>query len=212
MNNDDRDVYRRQGFGGELSAAHAPALVIVDFVNGFADPDQFGGPAVTAAIERTVGLLEAARSARWSVAFTRIVFADDGSDANLFTEKVPGLLSLTEGAVASHIVYQLAARPGELVIRKRLPSAFAGTDLAQWLAKQRIDSVVVAGCTTSGCVRATVVDAMGAGFRPLVVSDCVGDRSQEAHDANLFDMTQKYASVLTLDELRDQRAAWFMTK
>ena len=129
---------------------------------------------------------------------TRMVFADDGSDANVFTEKVPSLLGLTETSEISQIVPELAPVRGELVVRKRNPSAFFGTDLAPWLTKHRVDTLVVAGCTTSGCIRASVIDAMSHGFRPVVVTDCVGDRASGPHEANLFDMGQKCADLVDL--------------
>jgi maleamate amidohydrolase len=175
-------------------------LLIVDFVNGFADPAVFGGGNVAPAIERTVALLAHARERGWLVAHTRIVFADDDADANIFTLKVPGLLSLKEYAHNSAIVPQLTPREGELVVRKTVPSAFFGTSLAAWLALRGVQTLVIAGAVTSGCVRASVVDAMQCGFRPFVLSDCVGDRAIAPHDANLFDMAQKYAAVMTRDE------------
>jgi maleamate amidohydrolase len=97
-------------------------------------------------------------------------------------------------------VPELTPVRGELVVRKTVPSAFFGTQLAPWLSQRAVQTLIVAGAVTSGCVRASVVDAMSHGFRPLVVSDCVGDRAIGPHDANLFDMQQKYAAVMTLDE------------
>ena len=175
-------------------------LLIVDFVNGFADPALFGGGNILDAIARTVPLLAAARAQGWPVAHSRIVFAQDNADANVFGLKVPGLLALKEDAPASAIVPQLAPRAGELVVRKTEPSAFFGTPLAAWLTQRGVRTLLVAGATTSGCVRASVVDAMSHGFRPLVVEDCVGDRALGPHEANLFDMRQKYAAVLPRDD------------
>ncbi len=134
------------------------------------------------------------------VAHTRIVFADDGADNNVFSLKVPSMLGLKEDEHNSAIVPELTPAPGELVVRKTVPSAFFGTSLAAWLAQRGVQTLVVAGAVTSGCVRASVVDAMQFGFRPLVLSDCVGDRAIGPHDANLFDMEQKYATVMTRDE------------
>lgn len=197
---DDLQSYARQGFGTSLPLKAPVGLLIVDFVNSFANPDVFGGGNIPAAIERTIGLLAAAREHGWPVAHTRIVFADDDADHNVFTMKVPGLLKLKEHDPLSAIVPQLAPRPGELVVRKTLPSGFFGTTLAAWLAQRGVQTLLVAGSTTSGCVRASVVDAMSHGFRPLVVSDCVGDRALAPHEANLFDMQQKYAAVMPRDE------------
>jgi maleamate amidohydrolase len=194
-------VYKQQNIGKPSGFGSAPALLIVDFVNGFNDPSMFGGGNITQAIERTQILLAAARKAGLPVAFTRIVYAEDGSDASVFTLKLPGLLALTESVPASQVVDALAPAPGEYVIRKIQPSAFFGTGLVGWLAQKRVDTVLVAGCTTSGCVRATVIDAMSHNFKTVVVSDCVGDRAMAPHEANLFDMEQKYADLMTCDEV-----------
>ncbi len=191
--------YRRQGFGTPLELKGPVALLIVDFVEGFADPEVFGGGNIAPAIARTRALLAAARAAGWPVAHSRIVFADDGADGNIFSLKVPGMLTLTEAAPRSAVVPELAPAPGELVVRKTVPSAFFGTDLAPWLSARGVRTLAVAGAVTSGCVRASVVDAMSHGFRPLVVADCVGDRAEAPHEASLFDMAQKYAEVLPLD-------------
>lgn len=193
-------TYQRQGFGSTLEPRAPFGLLIIDFVNSFANPDVFGGGNIPQAIENTVPLLAAARERGWAVAHSRIVFADDGADHNVFTLKVPGMLTLKERDHNSAIVDELAPQAGELVVRKTVPSAFFGTSLAAWLAQRGVQTLVVAGAVTSGCVRASVVDAMQYGFRPLVVSDCVGDRAIGPHDANLFDMSQKYAAVMTRDE------------
>jgi len=194
------DTYQRQGFGSMLAAKAPVGLLIVDFVNGFADPHVFGGGNIPAAIERTIALLALARERTWPIAHSRIVFADDDADHNIFSLKVPGMLTLKERAHNSAIVPELAPRAGELVVRKTVPSAFFGTSLAAWLAHRGVQTLAVAGAVTSGCVRASVVDAMQYGFRPFVLSDCVGDRAIGPHDANLFDMAQKYAAVMPRDE------------
>ncbi|MDH1299835.1 MULTISPECIES: N-carbamoylsarcosine amidohydrolase [unclassified Achromobacter] len=198
--NDDISAYARQGFGTAMAPKAPYGLLIVDLVNGFADPAVFGGGNIPQAIEQTVGLLAHARKQGWPVAHSRIVFADDDADHNIFTLKVPGMLTLKEADHNSAIVPLLAPAAGELVVRKTVPSAFFGTSLAAWLSQRGVQTLLVAGAVTSGCVRASVVDAMQYGFRPLVVSDCVGDRAIGPHDANLFDMQQKYATVLTRDE------------
>lgn len=196
----DTDIYESQNFGNRLGFGEKPALLIVDFVNGFTDPAKFGGGNIGEAIEATAPLLARCRAAGAPIAHTRVVFADDGADANLMCLKVPALTSLTEDAPESRIVDALAPRPGEIVVRKRVPSAFFGTDLAPALARHRVDTVMVAGCTTSGCVRASVLDALCHGFRPMVVRDCVGDRALGPHEANLFDMSQKYADIVSSAE------------
>lgn len=200
MSQNDVQTYSRQGFGAQLELKAPVGLLIIDLVNGFANPDVFGGGNIPQAIANTVPLLAEARKRGWVVAHTRIVFADDGADNNVFSLKVPSMLGLKEDDHNSAIVSELTPAPGELVVRKTVPSAFFGTSLAAWLAQRGVQTLVVAGAVTSGCVRASVVDAMQFGFRPLVLSDCVGDRAIAPHDANLFDIEQKYATVMTRDE------------
>jgi maleamate amidohydrolase len=202
---DELAIYQAQGMGKSSGLGQAPALVIVDFVQGFTDPAHFGGGNIGPAIAQTVGLLAFARRQGWPVAHTRVVYADDGADGGIFTRKIPTLLTLTEHSPLSQIVPELAPAPGEFVVRKRYASAFFGTDLAGWLAMRRVDTLAVAGCTTSGCVRATVVDSLQHNLRTICVTDCVGDRALGPHEANLFDMGQKYADLLTRAELE---AAW----
>jgi len=198
---DPCEIYRRQGIGFASGFGSRPALLVVDFVNGFNDPDCFGGGNIPAAIAATRALLHEARRHRLPIAFTRIVYAEDGSDASVFCLKLPGLSALTEHAPASQIVPELAPLAGEHVVRKTQPSAFFGTGLAEWLKARGVDTVLTAGCTTSGCVRASVVDAMSHNFRTVVVTDCVGDRALPPHEANLFDMSQKYADLMGLGEV-----------
>jgi maleamate amidohydrolase len=200
----DENVYQRQGFGAGLGIKGNIGLLIVDFVNGFADPAVFGGGNIRDAIAVTTRVLAEARGRKWPVAHSRIVYADNASDATIFSTKVPGMLALKEDAAISHIVPELTPLNGELVVRKTVPSAFFGTGLTSWLVQHRVETLLVAGATTSGCVRASVVDAMSYGFRPIVLSDCVGDRAIAPHEANLFDMGQKYADVRTFADFMSE--------
>ena len=197
----DLDVYKKQNFGNPLGIGKNPALLIVDFVNGFNDADAFGGGNIPEAIATTKRLLTFARERGLTVAHTPVIFADDGSDANIMCRKVPSLITLTEEAEGSQIVPELTPEDGEIVVRKRVPSAFFGTDLATMLTMRGVDTVLVTGCTTSGCVRASALDAMCYGFVPIVVTDGCGDRAIGPHEANLFDMGQKYADLMTADEI-----------
>jgi len=195
------EIYRTQQFGQKIGLGKRPALLVVDFVNGFADPQLLGGGNIRDAIGATVPLLGFFRERKLPVIFTRIVYAEDGSDAGIWCEKAPRLRLLTETADASQVVCELAPRAGELVVRKTQASAFFGTHLGSVLTSRSIDTLVVVGCTTSGCVRASVVDAMSMNFRTLVASDAVGDRAMGPHKANLFDMGQKYADLLAVWEI-----------
>lgn len=196
----DLDVYKQQGFGKSSGFGQRPALLIIDFVNGFADPAQFGGGNIGPAIANTARLLAFCRKQSIPVAHTRVVYADDGSDLGVFAMKAPGLAGLTETAHASQIVDALTPVDGEYIVRKTQPSPFHGTSLDGWLQIKGIDTILVTGCTTSGCVRAGVIDSMSRNFRTIVVKDCVGDRAIGPHEANLFDMEQKYADLHTADE------------
>ncbi|MBA3324468.1 MAG: isochorismatase family protein [Rhodobacteraceae bacterium] len=178
------------GFGAR------PALLIIDFVNGFLYRPQAVGGNIADAARRTRPLLEAARAAGAPIVHTRIVYAEDGSDAGVWCLKSPRLLKLTETAEASQITASLSPVAGEKVVRKTQPSAFFGTDLAAHLIGKRVDTLIVAGCTTSGCVRATVVDAISHNFRPMLAVDCIGDRASGSHEASLHEMGQKYADLM----------------
>ena len=195
------DVYAKQQFGQKIGLGKSPVLLIVDFVNGFADTHILGGGNIADAIRATVPLLAFFRSRKLPVMFTRIVYAEDRSDCGIWCEKVPRLRSLTESAHESQVVKELAPLPGEFVVRKTQASAFFGTHLGAVLTAKGIDSIVVAGCTTSGCVRASVIDAMSHNYRTTAASDAIGDRALGPHEANLFDIGQKYADLMTVEEI-----------
>ena len=203
----DLDVYVKQGFGLRVGFGARPALLIIDFINAFNKPEQLGGGNIQEAIDNTAQLLALARHLDLPIAFTSHVYAEDGSDDNVFLRKLPGTQILRPGMSETEIVSELEPRPGERVLRKHYPSGFFGTDLASWLTVRGADTAIVTGCTTSGCVRATVVDAMCHGFRPIVPRECSGDRAIGPHEANLFDMDQKYADVMPLEEVKDELAA-----
>lgn len=195
------EVYSKQGFGHSSGCGERPALVLVDFTVGFCDPAHFGGGNIEDAARASAGLLASFRALGLPVAHTRIVYAEDGSDLGVWAVKVPSLAKLTESSEISQTIPSLAAAAGELVVRKQHASAFAGTGFSQWLSFNRVDTLVVAGCTTSGCVRATVVDAISHNLRVIVPPDCVGDRALAPHEANLFDIQQKYADLIASADL-----------
>ena len=193
-------VFARQHFGVRMGLGTRPALLVIDAQAGFADPAVFGGHNVADAFERIAAVLPRARALGLPVAHVRYCCADDGSDTGPFGMKVPGLARLTRDAPIAQIVPGCAPVAGEFLAEKRHASAFFGTTLAAWLAFRQVDTLLVTGCTTSGCVRASVVDASAHGFRPLVLTDCVGDRAAGPHEASLFDMGQKYADLFTAEE------------
>ena len=198
----DQTIYQQQGFGRALQPEAPVALLLVDFTVAFVDPKHMGGGNIGNAARKSEELLALARASGWPIAHTRMVYADDGSDANIFSRKISGNLKMTERAEISQIISPLTPRPGELVVKKNLPSAFFATNLNAWLTSRGVKTVVIAGATTSGCIRASVVDAMCFGFIPVVATDCVGDRSIQQHDANLFDMQQKYAEPIELEGIK----------
>ena len=202
------EVYLRQGFGQSSGFGRKPAIIVVDFTWSFVDPAQFGGGNVADAVTATARLLAAARQAGWPIAYSRVVYADDGSDAGPFATKVPGLLTQTEHSPATRIVDELAPISGDLVLRKTAASAFFGTGLLPWLVAKGVDTLIVTGATTSGCVRATVVDSVSYGFTTVVPADCVGDRAEGPHAASLFDMGQKYADVVSGAALIERANLW----
>lgn len=201
------EIYGKQQFGQKTGLGKNPALLVIDFVNGFTDPEILGGGNIAGAVTATIPVLVHFRTQGRPVIFTRIVYADDGADAGVWCQKVPRLRDLTEKAHASQVVDALAPRKGELVIRKTQASAFFGTHLAAHLIGKGIDSLVVTGCTTSGCIRASVIDAMSHNYRAVVLTDCVGDRALGPHEANLFDIGQKYADLMPSSEIAAALAA-----
>ena len=201
---EDVAVYDKQGFGNRVGFGNKPAVLVIDFINGFADPDTFGGGNIQESVEKTAELLAVARHMDLPIVFTSHVYAEDGSEDGIFNLKSPGLEKLKRGSQEVQVVDELEPRPGERILEKHYPSGFCNTDLTGWLAKRGVDTAIITGCTTSGCVRATVVDAMSNGFRPIVPRECSGDRAQGPHEANLFDIDQKYGDVMSLEEVLDE--------
>jgi maleamate amidohydrolase len=191
-------------FDSRLRFGRKAALVVVDFMEVYADPQSpFYAPAVVEASLALSPLLEAVRERGWPVIWTSVEYAHpEALDGGLFVEKVPALKLLRPAGFYSQTMRHLTALEDPATdsrIVKQYPSAFFATSLATRLNTLGCDTVLVAGCTTSGCVRATVVDALQHGFRPFVVENCVGDRSAEAHRINLLDMQSKYAEVVFSD-------------
>jgi maleamate amidohydrolase len=194
-------VYQRAGFTGGFEWGHRPAVVVVDFSRGFTDPECPLGSEATAEIERTRGVLDAARRRGVFVVFTTIAYDPASRAATTWLRKVPSLGALTVGSAWTEIDPRLGRRDEEPVVTKGGASAFFGTPLHAWLVGRRIDTVLVLGATTSGCVRASVVDSVQHGFPTFVVVDCCADRAAGPHEANVFDMTAKYADACTAEEV-----------
>jgi maleamate amidohydrolase len=187
---------RRVGWGSR------PAVVVVDLVRAYTEPDGpfwLDSPMV---VDACAGLVAAARNGGHPVLWTVVHFAADMADAGFFAAKVPALACFAEGAPGGWGELALAPGPGETVVAKQHASSFAGTSLGATLRARGVDTVVVAGVSTSGCVRATATDASAAGFRPIVVADACADRSAALHQQNLADLDAKYADVVDLASAR----------
>lgn len=197
-----RDVYDARGFGGRQGAGErAAVVVVVDFVEGFTNPESALACDADAAVEATRALLDAARAAAAPVFFTTVAYAEDDLErAAMFVAKAPALATLRPGSPWVEVDARLARREDEPVLVKLFASAFFGTALDELLRRARCDTVVVTGASTSGCVRATAVDALQHGYRVLVPREGVADRATEAHDASLVDIDAKYGDVISIGE------------
>ena len=193
-------VYAAARLGQAVTMGESPGVLVVDFSCGFTDPECALGSELSAEVEATRQLLDVARAKGLPVIFTTIGFEPSLKDGGLWLEKAPALGDLQVGGRWVEIDPRLERREDETIVLKKGASAFFGTNLAAILVSQRIDSVVLCGATTSGCVRATAVDLLQYGFPTLVPRECVGDRAQAPHEANLFDIQAKYADVVSLED------------
>lgn len=200
-----QQVYDAAGFGRAVPRGTRPAVVVVDFSYGFTDTAYPTAADMSAQIAVTRNVTDKARDLGFPVIFTTIAYhvADVGRLAWL--RKATGMAALTLGSRLIEIDAATGIQPSDPVVQKQGASAFFGTNLAAVLTGAGVDTLVVAGATTSGCVRATVVDAVQSGFNTLVISDGCADRAKVPHDANLFDMQQKYADVVSGQDVLD----WF---
>jgi nicotinamidase-related amidase len=197
-------VYERASMDTRVGYGADPVLVVVDLQVGFTDSESPLGGDLTEVVERTNDLLDAAHASDVPVVFTRIVSTHpDHADFGIWQEKIPRLDTLTAGSKWVDIDERLALGEDDHVLDKRQASAFHETELASMLVAWGVDTVVVTGCTTSGCIRATVVDACAHGYRTVVPGEAVGDRAPEPHESNVFDMDAKYADVRPTDEVAE---------
>lgn len=186
-----------EGFGERGGLGSSPALAIIDMTLGFTDPDSPLACDLEEPVANIEKLLEAARRANIPVLYTTIAYREsDKVTAAAFIDKVPALLTLEAGSRWAEIDPRIAPLETEPVLNKLFASAFYGTGFPSALAAAGVDTLVVTGASTSGCVRATVVDALQYGYRPVVPREAVGDRNPDAHDANLYDIDAKYGDVV----------------
>ena len=195
MSQDLNENYRG-AFDCSLGFGEKPALILVDFVQAYFEESSPLYAGVDDALASALRIREAARAADIPVFYTNVVYQEGGVDGGVFYRKVPALEAFVAGSPLGNWPQGLEPAEDEIVLSKQYPSAFFGTALANELTKRGIDTLIITGLTTSGCIRATCVDTMSHGFIPIVVADACGDRHQAPHEANLFDMNAKYGDVV----------------
>lgn len=198
-----RADYRRKGLAGRMGFGELPALLVVDFINGFTDPTTPLGGDFSAEIAVTNRLLDAFRGDGLPVVYTTISYEPDLRDAGMWVKKVPSLEILTKGSRMVEIDDRIRPAYAERVVEKKFASAFFGTDLDAHLKGLGVDTVVMVGCTTSGCIRSSAIDTIQSGYFSIVVRDAVGDRAPGPHESNLFDIDAKYGDVVSSSEVTD---------
>jgi maleamate amidohydrolase len=198
----ERNYAAAGAFGASLGVGHRQALLMVDFAQAYFVPESPLFAGTSAVLERAAELLQWARARGILVCHTQVGYDAAGLNGGVFFRKIPALRVFCEGSPLAEFAPAVVPVPGELVFTKQYASAFFGTSLASALHAQRVDCLIVAGMSTSGCVRASALDAIQHGFIPLVVADACGDRHQAPHEASLFDLGAKYADVMALAEIR----------
>lgn len=198
------ELYASRGIGGRIGFGHNPALLVIDMAIAFNDPAYKVGGDQTPAVEAIAELLPVARKHHVPVFFFTTAYHPDGRDAGVFGKKVPALLELQLGDRGVEIDPRLAPSDSEIVITKKYASCFFQTNLASLLVTEGIDTVILTGCSTSGCVRAAAIDGVSHGYRVIVPRECVSDRAEGPHWANLFDINAKYGDVVPLAETIEQ--------
>ncbi|MDX1515730.1 MAG: isochorismatase family protein [Woeseiaceae bacterium] len=183
-------------FDGRLGFGASPALILIDFVRAYFDKSSPLYAGVEQALASALRIRDAARTAGIPVIYTNVLYQKGGANGGVFFRKVPALEAFVEGNPLAGWPDGLEPGDGELVITKQYASAFFGTSLAATLTAGHIDTLIITGVTTSGCIRATCIDTISHGFIPIVVADACGDRHEDPHRANLFDMNAKYADVV----------------
>lgn len=201
MDSETDEIYDRAGFGRAVRRGVRPAVLVVDFSYGFTDPGYPTGADMTDQVLASRRLVQQARAIGAPVLYTTVAYDAAQVAALPWLQKAPGLAALRSGTRPVEIDERIAPAVGDTVLVKTGASAFFGTPLASLLAGLRVDTLIVTGATTSGCVRASVVDAVQYGFPVLVPRECVADRASAPHEANLFDIHEKYADVVGLADV-----------
>jgi len=197
----DAEFFAARGFGQRIGFGERPALVVIDILKAFTDEKQPLGANLDREVAAIQPLLAVAHERKIPVIFSTVRYDDaDLRDAGIWATKMKGTASLKADGDGWQVDPRLDFRKSDALLFKKYASCFFGTDLASRLMAHRVDTLILTGCTTSGCVRATAVDACQSGFRPMVVREAVGDRSAAAHAQSLFDLDAKYADVVALED------------
>lgn len=192
----------RSGWGKSLGFGRYPVVLVVDLTRAFTEPERPLGSSMQATLDATNGLLDSAHESDIPIIFTSVIYdSTDLNDAGIWLSKIDGLEDLQANSNGVDIDPCLHREPRDELLVKKYASCFFGTDLVSRLLSRRCDTLIIAGCSTSGCIRATAVDAIQYGFRPIVVEDAVADRWPEAHRQSLIDLQAKYADVLPQSEV-----------
>ena len=199
--NKDLDQNYKSVFNKKIGFGKNPAIILVDFVDAYFDKNSPLYADVEKALLSAIRIRNIGRKRNIPIIYTNVSYQKDGKNGGVFYEKLPVLSCFIEGAKTAGWPSELDINPNEIVITKQYPSAFFETCLSKKLNNLEIDTLIITGLTTSGCIRATCVDAISYGFRPIVVKDACGDRHEKPHIANLFDMNAKYADVVSENEV-----------
>jgi nicotinamidase-related amidase len=203
LKEDAAALYARRGFQNKIGFGKKPAVLVIDLALGWTDPKYPLGSNLDSVIENTKELLDVSRRKGIPIVFTTMAYDPALKEADLLLKKIPAMKNMIEGTEPTKIDPRLGFQQGEIYLVKKWLSAFFGTNLNGYLTSQGVDTVIITGCSTSACVRATATDALGSGFRPMVVRECVGDRASGPHEWNLFDIDAKMGDIVSKVETLD---------
>lgn len=193
--------YEKKGIGDRVGFGVRPAVIVIDFIVGFTDTESPLAANMGRELAATLRVLEASRRKSIPIIFSTVAYDGSCREAGPFIRKIPSLRVLRAGSRWVQIDPRLKRRRDEILLVKRFASCFFGTHLASYLTWQGVDTLILTGCTTSGCVRATATDGMQNGFRVIVPRQCVADRAQGPHEANLLDIDAKYGDVVSIEQV-----------
>jgi nicotinamidase-related amidase len=197
------EMYKQRGFSQRVGFGKSPAIIVVDFINAFTDDSYKLGGNYDQQIERLIPLLEKGREKKAPIIYTTTAYHPSFKDGGVFIKKVPALKELVLGTPAVEVDARIEPQKEDYLITKKYASSFFGTSLSSLLTSLEVDTLIITGCTTSGCIRATVIDANQNGYRPIIPMECTGDRTNLLHENNLFDMDAKYGDVTETSSVID---------